>query len=107
MSLSNHLNVTVDYAKQLDRAFIQVYLPRLKRDKTIIYSISVAVTLISFGRYIYRKMTVPPKKYRAFPCVTYVDLLKSIFRGDTVYEQKRKLVLPLLEEANGIYVVRV
>lgn len=86
--------------------FKETYLPYLQKNKKTVWSISAAVTATFLVRYVYRKLTVPPKKLRAFPCVTYIDLIKTIMRGDMAYEEKRKLVLPLLNKANGLYLVK-
>lgn len=84
---------------------VQVCAPRIKKNKKAVYSISAAVTVTLLAKYIHRRLTVPPKALRGLPCITYVDLLKAIWRGDTVYDQRRRLVLPLLDKANGIFVV--
>lgn len=85
----------------------EVCLPQLKKNKKTVWSISTAVALTVVVKYIHRKLTVPPKELRGLPHITYLDLLKSIWRGDTVYDQKRNLVLPLLDKADGVYVVSV
>ena len=90
--------------KYLDQQFTDVCLPRLKSNKKTVISISAAVTVSLLANYVYRLLTVPPKQFSGLPCITYVDILKSIFRGDRIYDQKKCLVLPLLDKANGVFV---
>ncbi len=83
----------------------EVCIPHIKKNKKTVWSISAAITVTVLVKYIHRKLTVPPKRLRGLPCITYIDLLKSIWRGDTVYDQKRKLALPLLDKADGVFLV--
>jgi pyrroline-5-carboxylate reductase len=83
-----------------------VYSNHIETNKKAVVSIGAAVTLSLFANYVYKKLTVPPKKYSAFPCITYVDVVKGVFKGETVYEQKKRIVLPILNEANGVYLVK-
>lgn len=93
--------------KYLDQQFTNICLPRLKSNKKTVVSISAAVTVSLLANYVYRLLTVPPKQFKGLPCITYVDILKSIFRGDRIYDQKKRLVLPLLDKANGVFVVSI
>ncbi|CEP14750.1 hypothetical protein [Parasitella parasitica] len=95
------MNFIADNLKYLDNQFSNIYLPRLKNNKKTVVSISAAVTVSLLARYVYRLLTVPPKQFEGLPCITYIDLLKSIFRGDRIYDQKKRLALPLLNKSNG------
>ncbi|CAO3625785.1 unnamed protein product [Mucor hiemalis] len=77
--------------------------PRIKKNRKTVYSISVAVTLTLLAKYIHRKLTVPPKALRGLPRITYIELLKGIWRGESIYDQRRRVALPLLDKANGIF----
>lgn len=83
----------------------ELYTRYIEKNKKAAISIGAAVTLTLLVEYAYKKLTVPPKKYKGIPCLTYVDLIKDAFNGETVYSQKKKLVLPLLKKGNGVYMV--
>ncbi|KAL9559225.1 hypothetical protein MBANPS3_000542 [Mucor bainieri] len=98
------MDFVTEKLKYLDKTFANVWLPRIKNNKKTVVSISAAVTISLLARYVYRLLTVPPKQLRGLPCITYIDLLKSIYRGDRIYDQRKKLALPLLDRANGVFV---
>lgn len=82
-----------------------IYTKYIEKNKKAVVSIGAAVALTLLVEYVYKKLTVPPKKYRAYPCITYIDLIKAAFKGETVYEQKKRIILPILNKANGVYMV--
>jgi hypothetical protein len=85
--------------------FTETYIPYLEKNKKTVCSISAAITVAALARYFYRKLTVPPKNLRNLPRITYVDLLKSIMDGEGIYERKKRLIIPLLDKAEGLYLV--
>lgn len=99
------MNFVTENIKYLEEKFVNVCLPRIKSNKKTVVSISAAVTVSLLGRYVYRLLTVPPKQFKGLPCITYIDLIKSILRGDRIYDQRKQLALPLLDKANGVFVV--
>ncbi|KAL7314552.1 hypothetical protein PS15m_006108 [Mucor circinelloides] len=98
------MDFVTEHLKYLNETCVNVCLPRLKNNKKTVISISAAVAVSLLAGHVYRLLTVPPKQFRGLPCITYIDLIKSILRGDRIYDQRRKLALPLLDKANGVFV---
>lgn len=101
------MDFVTEHLKYLNETCVNVCLPRLKNNKKTVISISAAVAVSLLAGHVYRLLTVPPKQFRGLPCITYIDLIKSILRGDRIYDQRRKLALPLLDKANGVFVVSI
>lgn len=101
------MDFVTEHLKYLNETCVNVCLPRLKNNKKTVISISAAVAVSLLAGQVYRLLTVPPKQFKRLPCITYIDLIKSILRGDRIYDQRRKLALPLLDKANGVFVVSI
>lgn len=104
---THNMNFITENLKYLDETFASVCLPRIKDNKKTIVSISAAVTMSLLARHVYRVLTVPPKQFDGLPCITYIELVKSILRGERIYDQRKQLALPLLDKANGVFVVSI
>ncbi|KAI9255830.1 cytochrome P450 [Helicostylum pulchrum] len=83
--------------------FTEVYIPYLENNKKTVCSITAAISVTTLACYFYRKLTVPSKNLRNLPRITYIDLLKSIMKGEGIYERKKRLIIPLLDKAEGLY----
>ncbi|GAN04773.1 cytochrome P450 [Mucor ambiguus] len=98
------MSFVTENLKYLDEKFVKVCLPCIKDNKKTVVSISAAVTVSLLAGYVYRLLTIPPKQFNGLPCITYIDLVKSILCGDLIYAQRKKLALPLLDKAKGVFV---
>lgn len=78
--------------------------PRLnKKNKVIGVSVAVALTLV----YIIRdRVFKPPKDIRHIPYLGYLSVIKSLYKGDSLFDRGYKVNIPLLNSSKlGLYAV--
>ncbi|KAF7728817.1 cytochrome P450-dit2 [Apophysomyces ossiformis] len=91
----------------VDQQLIELYAKyahTMSKPKIISIGVSVALAMLYWS---YRRATAPPKHLRHLPYVGPFDLIKSIIRGDSAYEQRRRVIAPLLDKANGFYTMNM
>ncbi|KAI8980476.1 cytochrome P450 [Pilobolus umbonatus] len=102
------MNNLLPTIKGLDNAFINQYVSIIetlyKNNKKPVKSITAALAITLVCRYVYRHLTLPPKKLRDFPVVGYMDMIKSQMKGEDMFSMEKRLVLPLLKKYQGFYV---
>lgn len=78
--------------------------PRLnKKNKVISVSVAVALTLV----YIIRdRVFKPPRNIRHIPYFGYFSVIKSLYKGDSLFDRGYKVIIPMLNKSNlGLYAV--
>ena len=69
------------------------------------YYIIFATAATYYIRRLYRQIYTVPKNLNHIPAIPYGDLLKSLRNNEPLLQRTKKLVFPILSNANGIYLV--
>ncbi|KAI7855507.1 cytochrome P450 [Circinella umbellata] len=67
------------------------------------YYIIFATAATYYIRRLYRQIYTVPKNLNHIPAIPYGDLLKSLRNNEPLLQRTKKLVFPILSNANGIY----
>jgi hypothetical protein len=83
---------------------IKALVPVLQKRSKASY-ITVAIALIIAQRlYSYFRV---PKHLRGFPKLPYFGIAKSLLTRESPRERAKKYVLPIIDERDGFYIVRL
>lgn len=94
---TNNMNLTESYSQTLERAISVV-----RKNKSSYIGMAVLCVVL---QQIYASFTVPPKYLRRFPKVSFVELLKSFYKKESVLNRNKRLVTPLTNAGHGFYIV--
>lgn len=106
MSLSEKTFLQIPLQNAL-KLYNEEIVPRLsKKNKVIAISAAVALSLIYF---IQDRILKPPRHLRHLPYLSYFGTLKSMWKGESIWDRQHRLHLPLIESENnnGLFLVRL
>ncbi|KAI8059891.1 cytochrome P450 [Gongronella butleri] len=83
---------------------IQGYILPLTNDRKRLIRLA-CLAVAAWVAYKIRSIVVPPRSIRHLPRITYTRLIASLLRGDSHYEFQRQCITPLLNKADGTYLV--
>ncbi|KAI9345054.1 cytochrome P450 [Pilaira anomala] len=98
MSLSEKTFLQIPLQNSL-KFYNEEIVPRLtKKNKVIAISAAVALSLIYF---IQDRILKPPRHLRHLPYLSYFGTLKSLWKGESIWDRQHRLHLPLIESENN------
>ena len=97
-------NDVIRVINEKSNEILRLIAPYISKKKAGYVSLGAAVVL-TFLYTTAQKFNRPPLSLRHLPYVGYFSFLNYIFKDALFETYSRKLIMPLIKESNGIYMV--
>ncbi|KAI8370151.1 cytochrome P450 [Choanephora cucurbitarum] len=94
----------IENAMEIYHRIVQKTLPVLKKQPVSSYITAAIILFLSSE--IYSQVTVP-KHLRPFARVSFLSLVRSFMRKDSVVERNKRLIAPIVNQGHKVYVAKL